>query len=102
VLGVEESDTAQALKQALVERQVESIRALLTHVAPHEAFVVLDQLSVGEQADLVDLLGPDDLLSLVPRSTPDGEVASTAFALGLRTRSTTSGSMLSMGCSGPR
>ena len=86
MLVVEEGDTAQALKRALAERQVESIRAILTRVAPDEAFVVLDQLSVGEQADLVDLLGPDDLLSLVPRSTPDGEVASTAFELDLEPR----------------
>src|ERR1700730_3812337 len=85
-MSVEDADTAQALKRALAERQVESIRAILTRVAPDEAFVVLDQLSVGEQADLVDLLGPDDLLSLVPRSTPDGDVASTASELDLEPR----------------
>src|SRR6202158_3087986 len=86
MLVVEEADTAQALKRALAQRQVESIRAILTRVAPDEAFVVLDQLTVGEQADLVELLGPDDLLSLIPRSTPDGEVASTAFELDLEPR----------------
>jgi NRAMP (natural resistance-associated macrophage protein)-like metal ion transporter len=48
--------------------------------------VVLDQLSVGEQADLVDLLGPDELLSLLPRSTPDNDVSSTAAELDLEPR----------------
>src|ERR1700681_1971787 len=86
MLVVEEADTAQALKRALAERQVESIRAILTRVAPDEAFVVLDQLTVGEHADLVDRPVPHDRLSLVPRSPPDGEVASTAFELDLEPR----------------
>src|SRR4030088_1229198 len=83
---VQESDAAQALKRALAERHIEPVRAILTRVAPDEAFVVLDQLSVGEQADLVDLLGPDELLSLMPRSTPDDDVSSTAAELDLEPR----------------
>ena len=80
---VQESDAAQALKRALAERHVEPVRAILTRVASDEAFVVLDQLSVGEQADLVDLLGPDELLSLLPRSTPDTRNTDDMVVLGV-------------------
>jgi NRAMP (natural resistance-associated macrophage protein)-like metal ion transporter len=86
VLIVEESDAAQALKRALAERHVEQIRTILTQVADDEAFVVLDWLTVAEQADLVELLGADDLVTLLPRSTPDDEVASTAAQLDLQPR----------------
>jgi hypothetical protein len=70
-----EPDTAQALRQAVAERQVEVVRAILTEVPPDQAIVLLDESTVREQADLVDLLCTDELGRLLPHSSADDDVA---------------------------
>jgi NRAMP (natural resistance-associated macrophage protein)-like metal ion transporter len=76
-----EPETAQALRRAVAERDIEPIRAILAQISPDQSIVILDELTVDEQADLVALLGADELLNLLPRSTPDDEVAATVAAL---------------------
>jgi NRAMP (natural resistance-associated macrophage protein)-like metal ion transporter len=78
---VQELDEVRALRQALAEGEVERIRALLTEMSPDAAMVALDELPVPDQADLVELLGAEVLLSLLPRSTPDEDVQVAAAAL---------------------
>jgi NRAMP (natural resistance-associated macrophage protein)-like metal ion transporter len=74
-------DTARALKRAVAERHAEQIRTILTQLSSDQAIVVLDELTVAEQADLVELIGPDELLHLLPRSTSDDEISATVADL---------------------
>jgi NRAMP (natural resistance-associated macrophage protein)-like metal ion transporter len=81
VLLHEQPETAQALRRAVTERHVDQLRTILTQISPDQAMVVLDQLTVADQADLVELLGPDELLSLLPRSSSDDDVSATVADL---------------------
>jgi NRAMP (natural resistance-associated macrophage protein)-like metal ion transporter len=81
VLVQERLDPAQALRAAIAERQLEAVRTILTRISSGEAMVVLDDLTVDEQADLVSLMGADALGELLPRSESDQEVTAAAAEL---------------------
>jgi NRAMP (natural resistance-associated macrophage protein)-like metal ion transporter len=81
VLLQEQPEPILALRRAIADRHLEQVRTLLTTISPDQAMVVLDELAADEQADLATLIGPDELRDLLPRSTPDDEVADAAERL---------------------
>ncbi|HEV7663022.1 MAG TPA: divalent metal cation transporter, partial [Chloroflexota bacterium] len=79
-------DVTYELRQAVAQRRLDRVRAILSEISAEQARVVLDDLTVHEQAQLVELVGLDELRQLFPVSRPDDDLADVIASLDVDAR----------------